>query len=199
MDNLFVNKYPYTNFHELNADYLLTRLDNIEKSIQTIKEDIEGEVFEYVQGVIAPYETILNNLIAQVNTLDANVTAKLNEYNAVITAFETTVNNQIAEIRRDLADSINAVNLLTDTKIEQNNIYIISEVMRNIGSVFTVIDPFTGDTVTIQNMVDELAQFHIVDGIDYDTMNTRALTYTQFNALNITYSDLLLHGNSMYI
>lgn len=198
MDNLFVEKYPYTNFHELNADFLLTRLDNIEKSIQGIKEDIEDDVFEYVQGVIAPYETILNNLIAQVNTLDANVTAKLNEYNNVITAFETTVNNQIADIRRDLADSINAVNLLTDTKIEQNNIYIISEVMRNIGSVFTVIDPFTGDTVTIQNMVDELAQFHIVDGIDYATMNARALTYTQFNALNITYSDLLLHGNSMY-
>ena len=40
--------------------------------------------------------------------------------------------------------------------------------------------------------------FHITDGIDYDTMNTRGLTYNQFDALNITYTDLTLHGNTLY-
>ena len=195
---MFEHEYPYTNFHELNADYLLKRIAKIEDSIQTIKEDIEGEVFEYVQSVLAPYEQTLNDLIAQVNALDANVKETLASYNAIITAFENEVNNQIRQIREDLVNSINAVNLLTDTKIEQNNIYIISEVMRNIGSVLTVIDPFTGEAVTIQNMIDTLAQFHIVDGIDYATMNTRALTYAMFNGLNITYSDLLLHGGTMY-
>ena len=199
MNDHFVHQYPYSNFHELNADFLLKRLDDVEKSIKGIKEDIEGEVFAYVQTVLAPYEQTLNNLISQVNALDVTVTNKLNEYNNTITAFENAVNAQIAQIRADLINSINAVNSLTDTKIEQNNIYIIAQVMQNIGNVFTVIDPFTGDTVSIQEMVNTLAAFHITDGIDYATMNSRALTYAQFNALNLTYSQLLLHGNTDYI
>lgn len=196
---MFEHAYPYTNFHELNADFLLKRLDNIEKSIQNIKEDIEGEVMEYVAQIIAPYETTLNNLITQVNNLDAQVKTTLEGYNLIITSFENSVNNQIAQIRADLTNSINAVNALTDVKIEQNNIYLINQIMQNIGNVFTVIDPFTGETVSIQTMVDTLASFHITDGIDYDTMASRALTYAQFNALNLTYAQLLLHGNTDYI
>lgn len=196
---MFENKYPYTNFHELNADYLLRRIAEIEKSIDGIKEEIEGEIFTYVQTILGPYEQTLNNLINQVNNLGNEVHNTLEAYDAIITAFETTVNNQIAQIRADLVNSINAVNMLTDTKIEQNNVYIISEVMRNIGDTLTVIDPFTGDTVTIQTMIDKLAAFHITDGIDYATMASRALTYAQFNALNLTYSQLLLHGNTDYI
>lgn len=196
---MFTHEYPYTNFHELNADFLLKRLDSIEKSIERIKEDIEGEVMEFVAEAIKPYETTLNNLITQVNNLDNQVKTTLEAYDAIITAFQISVNNQLNAIRADLVNSINAVNALTDTKIEQNNIYLINEIMQNIGSVFTVLDPFTGETVTIQQMVDTLAAFHITDGIDYATMAARALTYAQFNALNLTYSQLLLHGNTDYI
>ena len=53
--------------------------------------------------------------------------------------------------------------------------------------------------VPIQEMVDYLAAFHIVDGIDYDTMNLRALTYSVWNGLSMTYTDLTLHGNTIYV
>lgn len=191
-------KYPYTDYHELNLDYLLERLKNVEKSIVTIKEDIEGEVFEYVQSVLAPYEQRLNSLIAEVNALGERVDTQLTLYDTRITNFINEVNGELDDIRVDLANSIIAVNNLTDTKIENNNIYLLNEVSRNIGTMFRVINPFTGQSVSIQEMVDYLSAFHISDGIDYDTMNTRALTYTQFNGLNVTYTDLLLHGNTLY-
>lgn len=199
MDNNFMNKYPYTDFHEMNADYLLKRLKAIEETLTTLEEQIKEEVLIWVQEYLAPYETKLNDLIKEVEDLSDYTRETLDDYNTTITNFETTVNNAIAQIRQDLIDSIQAVNNLTDLKIEQNNIYLLNEITENVGNLFVVLNPFTGETVPIQEMIDYLSAFHITDSIDYDTMATRALTYNQVDALNITYTDLTLHGNTLYV
>ena len=199
MDNNFMNKYPYTDFHELNADYLLQRLKDVESKLDTIKEDIESEVLAWVQEQLVPYEQQLNELITEVQNLERTTQETLAQYDTRINNFINQVNAQIVEIRTELVNSINAVNALTDLKIEQNNIYLLNEITENVGDLFVVLNPFTGETVTIQDMVDYLSAFHINDAIDYDTMATRALTYTQVDALNITYTDLTLHGNTLYV
>lgn len=197
LDN-FIHKYPYTNEHELNADYLLRRLKAIEDQLATLEEKIEGEVLEWVQQYLAPYEEKLNGLIKEVEDLSEYTKETLEDYDDTITNFINTVNGALAQLRQDLIDSIKAVNDLTDLKIEQNNIYLLNEITENVGDLFVVLNPFTGETVTIQEMVDYLSAFHITDSIDYDTMATRALTYNQVDALNITYTDLTLHGNTLY-
>lgn len=199
MDNNFMNKYPYTDFHELNADYLLQRLKDVESKLDAIKEDIESEVLAWVQEQLVPYEQQLNELITEVQNLERTTQETLAQYDTRINNFINQVNAQIVEIRTELVNSINAVNALTDLKIEQNNIYLLNEITENVGDLFVVLNPFTGETVTIQDMVDYLSAFHINDAIDYDTMATRALTYTQVDALNITYTDLTLHGNTLYV
>ena len=194
----FFNKYPYTDFHELNADFLLERIKNIEDQIAGIKESIEGEIFEWVQEQLAPYQTQLDELIREVEDLQDETEETLQAYDTRITNFVNQVNNELALIRADLIDSIQAVNQLTDIKIENNNITLLNQISENVGDLFMVMNPFTGTMVTIQAMVDYLSAFHITDAIDYDTMATRGLTYNQFNALNITYTDLTLHGNTLY-
>lgn len=199
MDNNFMNEYPYTDFHELNADYLLQRLKDVESKLNTIKEDIESEVLAWVQQQLIPYEQQLNELITEVQNLERATQETLAQYDTRITNFINEINGEIVEIRTELVNSIQAVNALTDLKIEQNNIYLLNEITENVGDLFVVLNPFTGEVVTIQDMVDYLSAFHINDAIDYDTMATRALTYNQFEALNITYTDLTLHGNTLYV
>lgn len=199
MDNNFMNKYPYTDFHELNADYLMERLKKVEELLATIKEDIESDVLAWVQEQLIPYEQQLNDLITEVQNLERSTQETLEQYDTRINNFINQINGEIVEIRTELINSINAVNALTDLKIEQNNIYLLNEITENVGDLFVVLNPFTGETVTIQEMVDYLSAFHINDAIDYDTMATRALTYTQVDALNITYTDLTLHGNTLYV
>ena len=195
----FFNKYPYTDFHELNADFILQRIKNIEDQIANIKEEIEGEIFEWVQEQLAPYEQQLQDLITEVKNLEETTEATLAAYDARIDAFVLSVNNQLAQIRADLVSSIQAVNDLTDLKIDQNNTWLLNEISQNVGDLFMVLNPFTGTMVTIQNMVDYLSSLHINDGIDYDTMASRALTYADFNALGIDYTNLTLHGNTLYV
>lgn len=192
-------EYPYLNLNDLNLDYLLKRMKLIETKIQTIKEEIEGEIFEWVQEQLRPFEEQLNALIREVNELSEDVTETLEAYDQRITNFENSVNNKIAAIRQDLVNAINAVNELTDLKIEQNNTWLLNEISQNVGDLFQVLNPFTGTYMSIQEMIDYLSAFHINDAIDYDTMALRALTYNQFNALNITYTDLTLHGNTLYV
>lgn len=194
----FLFKYPHSSFEEINLDYILKRIAEIETQIKTIKEEIEGEIFEWVQEQLAPYEEQLNALIEEVNNLSEYVTETLNAYDERINEIQRGLNEQIAQIERELQDAVVALSSLMDTKIESNNIWLLNEISENVGSLFMVINPFTGDSVSIQSMIDTLSEFHITDGITYDTMNTRALTYNQFDALNITYSDLLLHGHSLY-
>ena len=196
---MFFNKYPYTDFHELNADFLLQRISAIEKQIANIKEEIEGEIFEWVQEQLAPYEKQLNDLIAEVKNLEETTEATLAAYDTRITNFINDVNAALAQIRTDLVNSIQAVNDLTDLKIDQNNTWLLNEISQNVGDLFMVLNPFTGTTVTIQSMIDYLSSLHINDGIDYDTMATRALTYNDFNALGIDYTNLTLHGNTLYV
>ena len=194
----FWNKYPYTDFHELNADFLLQRLKEIEDYIQGIEESLKAELSAWLKEQLAPYEETLNELINEVEGLKTETEETLAAYDTRITNFETQVNNQIAQIRLDLINSIDAMNSLMDLKIETNNLWLMNEITENVGSLFLVLNPFTGEEVTIQQMVDYLAAFHITDAIDYDTMASRALTYNQFNALNITYTDLALNGNTLY-
>lgn len=194
----FFNKYPYTDFHELNADFLLERLKYIEDSIATLEETIEAEVFEWVQEQIEPYKQQIEELIQEVNDLAEETEETLEAYDQRITDLVNAVNDELANIRAELVASIQAVNDLTDIKIENNNIYLLNEITQNVGDLFVVLNPFTGETVTIQAMVDYLAAFHITDGILYADMNTRALTYNQFNALGIDYTNLTLHGNTLY-
>lgn len=195
---MFFKKYPYTDFHELNADFLLQRMKAIETQIANIKEEIEGEIFEWVQAQLAPYEKQLNDLIAEVKNLEETTEATLAAYDSRITNFINDVNVALGQMRTDLVNSIQAVNDLTDLKIEQNNTWLLNEISENVGDLFMVLNPFTGTMMSIQAMVDYLSAFHIVDGIDYDTMNTRALTYTVWNGLAMTYTDLTLHGNTIY-
>ncbi len=196
--NDFLFKYPHTDMQEINLDYILKRIAQIEAQIATIKEEIEGEIFQWVQEQLAPYQAQLDALIEEVNQLSENVDETLAAYDARITAIQQGLNQQIAAIERELQDAVTALSSLMDTKIESNNIWLLNEISENVGSLFMVINPFTGESVSIQSMVDTLAAFHITDGITYDVMAQRALTYAQFNALNITYSDLLLHGHSLY-
>lgn len=100
------------------------------------------------------------------------------------------------QLRTDMDAEIIGVNARTDAAIQQNNEYIFEKIGQELIDA-KVVNYFTGQLVTLQQMFDYLAQFHLTNAIDYETLAGRNNTYTQLVALDITYTQLATDGGTL--
>ena len=194
---MFNNKYPYTDFHELNLDYVLKQLADFREELDTISETIYQRVMEQVQPQI-------DDIAEKVNTLSANFEAFKNEIRLEQATFEASVNSQIADLNIRFAQLVNTVNSLIEqaklySDIQNENLYnkIIEDINNGViglGDV-KVINYITGEVMTVQQMFDYLCTFHLTNPITYTQLALKAIDYDSLAALNLTYTDIIVNGN----
>ncbi|MBQ0167472.1 MAG: hypothetical protein KBT02_10245 [Treponema sp.] len=203
---LFNNQFPYSNFHELNLDWVISELKALDEKVNSIKDTISGEIKAYVDERFAE---LLNGRIAEVERdvrqLERDFAATTAELDARHEQFVNYVNAQIQLIRTDVADAraafdamIMGANAYTDVKIEQAE----ERILRNLGEELAqvrILNFFTGDYVTVQEMFDTLAQLHVSDGLTYNEIAQRAKTYTQIEGYRRSYTDITLYSNTIIV
>lgn len=198
------NEYPYTDLHELNLDWIIEKVKKLNERVDNISEEIASEVIpiveEYVDTQVQEIIGEFNALKEDFNTLSGDFDGLSQQFIDLAGDFDdlvTDTQNKINDLKGYIDGQIVGVNARTDAAIVANNDYILGQLSQFLSEI-KVLNYFTGEYVSIQDMFDYLAGLHVTDGIDYDTMAQRALTYNQFAALNITYTDLALHGGSLY-
>ena len=102
----------------------------------------------------------------------------------------------IADLQNQLAADIAAVNARTDLAIQQNNDYILSEVGKFLSQI-KVLNYFTGEYITIQEMFNYLAELHATDGILVNDLVSRQKTVNTLVSLNLTMTQIAMYGNSV--
>lgn len=147
MFSLFNNKYPYTDFHELNLDWLLETYQEIVDHVQTLLDYMAQHKIEYAEAM-ARLEAVEN----EIDTFEARVQAefdRLAEEQAQAFAEQTAkldlaiqqmkdeVNEEIVKLRRDVADAIadfqtqfNQLKASVEAEITQLRILINQEIVR---------------------------------------------------------------------
>lgn len=192
------NKYPYTDFHELNLDWILKEMKDLQAAMDGLLEEAIAQATAnakaYLDEQLAVIEADFATLQKNFNILNSKVV----DLNSKFDTFTANTESQINALKAYIDDGLNAQTLLTQLLIAQNNDYILSELETYLTQI-KVINYFTGEKVTIQDMFNYLAELHLSDAIDYDTMAYRALTYTYLAGLNINYTNLAMHGNTLYI
>lgn len=194
----FYNEYPYTDIHELNLDWILGKMRELEELVANIKEDILAEANAYtdakaliLQGNI---DALANNVEAfkiqindKVDTLNAETVARLNKLDQDVIDLYTYVDNQII-----------IANARTDQAILNAKEDIYEHMAEELGKI-KVINYFTGDLIGVQDMFNYLASLHATDGITYNQINGRGKTYAELAGLNASYTDIVMHGNTIIV
>ena len=147
MINLFNSKYPYTDFHELNLDWLLETYQEIVDHIRVLtdwmaqhKEEYE-EAMERLQAVENEIDTFEARVQAEFDRLAeeqaqafAEQTAKLD---LAIQQMKDEVNEEIIKLRKDVNDAIadfqtqfNQLKASVEAEITQLRILINQEIVR---------------------------------------------------------------------
>ena len=194
----FFNRYPYTDFHELNLDWILQEMKSLQDQMDGLLQEAVAQATanaeSYVDSKLGTIETEFAQIQRDFNTLNAHVDA----LDALVEQFNINILNQIDLLKQYVDNGLEADRLQMQLLISQNNEYLLREMESYLAQI-KVINYFTGEKVTIQDMFNYLAMLHLNDSIDYDTMAARNKTYTQLAALNITYTNLALHGNTLYV
>ena len=206
INNFFNHKYPYENFHELNLDWVLSKINEFQQNLDDLEERVTQAAIaaakESVDIEVADIRLDLANLHDEVDELNRNFTETVEQlqlqYNTFVTAVDNSINRLVHRIE-DFEDEINAtvigLTALMDQKIAVNNEYILDQVAQGLINL-KVLNYFTGELVTVQSMFDTLAMLHLDNPITYTELANSNITYAQLAALNMTYSELAIKGNS---
>lgn len=191
---MFINQYPYTDVHELNLDYILKKVAELDKRIDNIKVEFLAEANAYTDSQIEAQTSYIDSAVNHVNQVAGDLTYRFNNLTNYVDNQVIALNHQIDVLYDDIAANVQAVNARTDVLIAANNDYLFREIGTMLSQA-TVINYFTGDETTIQNMFDYLASFHLADSLNYNQLYAKNNTYTQLMGYNMTYTQLVNSGN----
>lgn len=197
MDNLFTNKYPYTDLEQLNLSWVIETINKVDTDLSDIREQCEQIARETAQDVADQLiVTVDQKILALTGIVDA-LQSSFNGLNHEVDEKLLDMQNQINGFKTYIDGQIQASNNLTDVKIAHNNAYIFDVITNELVPELHVRNFFTGTDVSIQQMFDILASLHVTDGLSYQELTNKNKSYAEITAYGFSYEDLLLHGNSL--
>ena len=81
----FWNRYPYTDFHELNLDYILKKMKELEADLDGLLAEAVRRATENAEAYV---DEKLANVLQQFNQLKNDVDALSDQFEGLETAFD---------------------------------------------------------------------------------------------------------------
>lgn len=186
-------EYPYTDPNRYNADWLLNKMKELEGRLDGIVEETLKLTKEYVDTRLSEYQAQITQIRNEIQA----VSDRTDELSAEMVQQVMRLEDLISDAERKAESLFIISNNRTDLQIELNNEYIFREIEDNILGNITVINYFTGEHVTVQEMFDYLASLHLQNAITYNGLRDKNLTYTELIAKSITYTELVKNGATL--
>ena len=210
------DKFPYTNFHELNLDWIIkalkdldTKVDNLQATItEEAKKYIDQRIKEFVEGPLADMQADITRLEGEFNQLELDIQKQFEQFETaqdqLFQKFKREVNDQLNIMRGEIRQAKEELTTIAKGAYEyvdqkcQMFMDMIPELVQQQSLNIKVLNFFTGKYVTIQEMFDTLALLHVQDGISYTNLAARQNTYDDVKNYQRTYIDVTVYGNTIF-
>ena len=186
-------EYPYTDPNRYNDDWLLNKLKELEGRLDGIVEEALALTKTYVDNQLETYQSQIDTIRLEI----AEVSQRTNTLSAHVANEVLRLEAKILEAERQAESLFIIANNRTDLQIKRNNEYIFREIEDNVLGNITVINYFTGERTTVQDMFNYLASLHLQNAITYNGLRDKNLTYRELIAKSITYTELVKNGATL--
>ena len=186
-------EYPYTDPNRYNDDWILNKMKELDNRLDGIVEETLALTKAYVDNRLETYQSQINSIKQDI----AELSQRTDKLSAHVANEVLRLESKILDAERKAESLFIIANDRTDLQIQRNNEYIFREIEDNLLANISVINYFTGERMTVQDMFNYLANLHLQNAITYNGLRDKNLTYTELIAKSITYTELVKNGGSL--
>lgn len=202
-------QFPYSNFHELNLDWILQKIKELDGKVDSIEDRILKEANAYTDQQMAGLRRDFAELEADFTAFKSDVNAQFaaytakqdkafSEYQKLVNAQIDLLEQEIRDARAELKTMLRQANAYTDASMAMLLLQLPDIITKNIKNA-KVYNLLTGKYVTLQAMFDFLCMFHAPDALTCGEMRDRNNTCTQIVTYNKTCQEFITSAKNFVV
>ena len=184
---------------------LVAKINEMVDAINNISVDILDDAKTYTDSAVQLFDDKVQASIKEVYNVREqlyNLSDELNkQYNDFVRLTQSQLllfDNRLNDVHTRIDDVTISINKRTDEAIKQKNEILLTDLGRTLSQV-KVLNYFTGEYVAIQEMFNYMCLLHVDDSLDYDELISKHITFNRLASLDMKYTDMILHGNTIII
>lgn len=176
---------------------LLAKVNELTTAVNNVDIDAINQKLADLKTYIDTQDSTLQG---NINTLSASVTSQINTLYTYVNGKFDTINIEITALGNRITGLQDSIQAEIQQAIKSYDSYIKTYIANQVLEA-KVVNYFTGDKISIQDMFDYLARLHITNGLTYAQIAERGYTYQEIidkcTAGNYTYADLTRDANTI--
>lgn len=156
------------------------KINEVIERVNSFEENILNQANAHTDEKIAE---LTSSLRAELENFESTITSQQEGFEQNINGVIANINRRIEEFNKTIDANYLAMEAYVNNAISNNNIVIFDKIGEGLLDI-RVINIFTGERVTIQEMFDYLAAFHL----------TNAITLARIEALRRTVDTVISYG-----
>lgn len=148
--------FPYTNMHDLNLDWIIKKVEGWSVEWAEVKEAYEQFTYDLstIEAALDQLQHVTDEHTLEIQNINGLLAQDINELHQLKTNLDAAFNT-LGNVLSDMEGRINAI---------------------ETSATFYMFSPFTGQYEPLEQVIMELASFHLQD----------ALTAAEYDALDMT-------------
>lgn len=169
---------------------IIVKTNELVSQVNNLYDQVLAAAKLYTDGEIAKsierYNQALQQFTVEYEQFEVSVTSVLSGFQ---NQMDVNFQRQDTEIAGNRA--------YTDEMIERNNKYLLEQIDQQVISA-RVLNPFTGERVSIQSMIDYLSTFHMTDAANVQEIANANKTVNEAIDFHATCSQLVINSRAIF-